>query len=264
MKLNANEERIMIYIREHLEEIPYLSSRELAKRVYSNPTSIMRLVKKLGFVSYNDFKVNIVSTLKDHPAITKEIQSNEDVLSLVSKVAKIQTQALQQTKETLNTMILQQVLTCLKKAGSIDLYANDTNASLAQYAKHLFFLAGKLSHVYDQDDLQLQASLLSTPDQAAIFISKYAKNSHLLTAARQLKQAGVPTIALTSSADNPLAKACQFHLVVPFAFTHQKISELDFYIGAQYYLHLCYVYLYSQSYEQALQLEKDFDLLFWK
>ena len=56
MKLNANEERIMIYIREHLEEIPYLSSRELAKRVYSNPTSIMRLVKKLGFVSYNDFK----------------------------------------------------------------------------------------------------------------------------------------------------------------------------------------------------------------
>ena len=53
-KLNENDLFIARYILEHSEEIPLLSSHQLAKETFTSPTAIIRFVKKLGFESYND------------------------------------------------------------------------------------------------------------------------------------------------------------------------------------------------------------------
>ena len=47
--LNDNENYIIEYIIEHIDEIPHISSRELGRRTYTSSTSVIRLIKKLGF-----------------------------------------------------------------------------------------------------------------------------------------------------------------------------------------------------------------------
>ena len=64
--LNENEQQILKYITQHIDEIPTLSSRELARRTYTSSTAVLRCIKKLGFQnSVNNFVSLIyITTLK--------------------------------------------------------------------------------------------------------------------------------------------------------------------------------------------------------
>lgn len=57
--LNENERQLLQYISEHLEEVPSLLSRELARHNFMSSTAVLRCIKKLGFQNYNDFNLNI-------------------------------------------------------------------------------------------------------------------------------------------------------------------------------------------------------------
>lgn len=67
------EKMISDYIVENSEEVVNMSSRELARKTLTNSTTIIRFIKKLGYHSYNDFKVNLLYDLKN------EIYSKEDL-----------------------------------------------------------------------------------------------------------------------------------------------------------------------------------------
>ena len=88
-KLNENDLFIARYILEHSEEIPLLSSHQLAKETFTSPTAIIRFVKKLGFESYNDFKLNIHSFLNQYYLSNMHIQSHENLYSVKNKLTEI-------------------------------------------------------------------------------------------------------------------------------------------------------------------------------
>ena len=46
VNLNGNEKQILQYITEYIDDVPYLSSRELARRTYTSSTAVLRMVKK--------------------------------------------------------------------------------------------------------------------------------------------------------------------------------------------------------------------------
>ena len=88
-KLNENDLFIARYILEHSEEMPLLSSHQLAKETFTSPTAIIRFVKKLGFESYNDFKLNIHSFLNQYYLSNMHIQSHENLYSVKNKLTEI-------------------------------------------------------------------------------------------------------------------------------------------------------------------------------
>ena len=55
-KFTEREKMIAAYILENSEKVIHMSSRELARNTFTNATTIVRFVKKLGYSSYNDFK----------------------------------------------------------------------------------------------------------------------------------------------------------------------------------------------------------------
>lgn len=77
-KLNENDLFIIQYIIEHSEEITSYSSHQLAKETYSSPTAIIRLVKKIGFKNYNDFKKN----LSNIPIVERIAMTTTNVLKI--------------------------------------------------------------------------------------------------------------------------------------------------------------------------------------
>lgn len=97
-KLNENDLFIIQYIIEHSEEITSYSSHQLAKETYSSPTAVIRLVKKIGFENYNDFKLNIHTLLNKYTLSNMRIMSNEDLYTIKNKLAEIEIGIINQTK----------------------------------------------------------------------------------------------------------------------------------------------------------------------
>lgn len=58
------EVEIAHYILNHGEDVLNLSSKELAKRTYTSPATIVRLCRKLGLEGYNDFKIKYSAELQ--------------------------------------------------------------------------------------------------------------------------------------------------------------------------------------------------------
>lgn len=263
-KLNENEKMIVQYLLNHLDEIPYLSSRELARRTYTSSTAIIRFIKKLNYESYNDFKIHIVSDLKNMDNPNPSIMSNEDMLSLVNKISDIEITIIQKTKDMLSMNELNKIISLMNQYQYIDIIANDTNASIGEYASHLFFSVGKIVNVYHHSDKQLLLALNVPQDHIVLMISKYGKNEHMNKVAMLLRKRGIHTIALTTHMDEGLASQCQYSLYGWVEDSFDKLKDTVFYISLKYILDLMYVILFSQNYDNTIQLEKLYDSIFFK
>lgn len=261
---SENEQMIVIYMLEHLEDIPHLSSREFAKRTYTSATSIIRFVRKLGYQHYNDFKYNIVSMMKNIDLGNNDVLSNEDILSLSQKINQLEISALQKTKECLSLTDLQAVIQDISTKDIIDIYAYDTNAKIAEYAAHLLSNMGKFVQVYQETDLQINHALHVKSDHVVFIISKHARNTYLLDIAKTLYRRRIPLIVITQAHSNDLCSYAQFVLHTPFETQAQKINELIFFTSVKYIFDLIYALLFSMSYDKSERYEALYNQIFFK
>lgn len=261
--LSDNEKSIAIYMVEHLEEIPQISSREFARRCYTTATSIHRFIKKLGYKNYNDFKYNIVTSLKNLQVENYSIVSNEDILSLIHKISQLEVESIEQTKEKLSINQFQNIIQLLTKTKCIDIIANDTNARIAQYASHCLAIVGKIVNVYHEVDLQLQLALNVPQDHIVIIISKHALNKRLLKTTALLNKRHITTIAITSK-DNQLSKQCRYTLFAPFIESDIRMNEIEFFTSTKYLFDLMFGILLSKDYEKSMKLAKIYNDIFFE
>lgn len=260
IKLTQNEENIITYIIEHSDEIPNLSSRELARRCYTTATSIMRLVKKLGYKDYNDFRYNAINYFKNLPSEDFQISSNENALSLLNKIAQIEVETIQKTKEMISLPQLQDVVELLNNTIYIDIIASDTNKEIARYFSHYLYSVGKIASVYYDSDKQVHLSLNIPKDHVVIVISKYARNEELLQTVKLMKNKVIKTILLTGNRESELSKWCDITLSTPMDGDLEVIddSELQlknmvFHTSIKYIFDVLYTLLFSIDYENSYQ-----------
>lgn len=255
-KLNENEKMIVKYLVDNLDQIPQLSSRELARRTYTSSTAIIRFIKKLGYQSYNDFKLHIVSDLKNLKLSDNSIVSKEDILSLINKMSDIEVAVISQTKEMLSIDVLNHISVLLNQYQYIDILASDANATIAKYASHILWRTGKIVQVFLESDLQQMMSIHIPNDHIVIAISKFGTQVSILKSVDLLKKRNIPLIAITSNKDSDLAKKCQYVLYGVIEDTAYKLSDIVFYISLKYLFDLLYVMIFSQNYEDTIQLDK--------
>lgn len=263
-KFNENEQIIVQYMIDHLEDIPKLSSRELARRTYTSSTVIIRFIKKLGFENYNDFKLNIMSYLKNLKVPTTSIFSNEDMLSLVNKVSDIQKGTIQNTKEQMSLTLLSEITNLLSQSCYIDIIANDANVYFAEYISHLLWSLGKVVNVYYESNKQLYLSLNAPSDHVVIIISRHGKTKHVINTAMTLKKRKIKMIAITTQDDDKLLHICPLTYKIVTPDISVNLRDMIFFTSLKYLFDLIYVTLFSQDYENALQIENVYNEMFNK
>ena len=190
---------------ENLDVLPKLSSRKLAEKTYTSPTTIVRFVKKLGYQNYNDFKYNIISKLKNSDE-ESQIKVHEEALSVLNKVEKMQKEAMNDFKSKISIETFQEIINVCDQYQYIDIIANDCNAILGKYALHYLSSLGKIVHVYYETNQQIYASMNVPTDHLVIIISKYALHETLLNCALTLKRRRIKTLAITNHHENTLSK----------------------------------------------------------
>lgn len=254
-KLNENDLFIIQYIIEHNEEITSYSSHQLAKETYSSPTAVIRLVKKIGFENYNDFKLNIHTLLNKYTLSNMRIMSNEDLYTIKNKLAEIEIGIINQTKEQLNSNIFNEVMTMISRNKYIDIIANDANAAISEYGSHILSSVNKIVNVYHNGNKQLWLSLNVSSDHTVILISKFGRTKHLLKIADTLKQRHIPFIIITTDKTKDLSNKSPYVL---YGINHEDLNNLKdmtFYISLKYIFDLIYTALFSYDYKEAKELD---------
>ncbi|MEY8437796.1 MurR/RpiR family transcriptional regulator [Atopobiaceae bacterium 24-176] len=262
-ELTENERMIAGYVLDHPEEVARMSSRELARRTYTNPTAVLRFSRKLGFDNFNDFKVNIVSDLKRARMDGVRVRPTDAPVAVCDKMAHLNARIVEETKRKLSMRTLRQVASLIEGAAAVDFFATDLNAAVASYATHILCLAGKLCCVLDTLDRSVYSALVAPADHVAFLVSKSGMDRTLLEVADVLKGRHVPTVAITASPNAPLAGRCD-HVLEAFYFTRsERFGEMVFGTSCKYLYDTLFAMVYAGSTERVEALARSYDALYY-
>lgn len=196
--LNENEEKILSYLLENKQQLKDLTIREIANKFFTVPNTIVRMCKKLGFTGFQQFKEEVVFTLKVEESLG-EISPLDDVIV--------------KTKQLLNPEVLNEIIESIYNARNILFFAVGLSRSPAEDFGERLKIIGKPNQTFVDPHIMKYSAELMHPEDLAVAISLSGReNSNVYAAASRAKAVGAKTISITGFSSNPLANLTDYQL----------------------------------------------------
>ncbi len=260
-RFSSTEQVVIKYILGHPKEIVDLSIRELAERTFTSSAAIFRLCQKLNLKGYNEFKIKFISEVnrvspEECVIIERPITDKDSPEAIVRKMAALEVEAIEETKNEVDMKQLLRVADWLAKAKIIDIYAYDQNHSLAQMAAYNLLQIKRIVIVNSAMNSQYMQALNSDETHVAVIISRTGENKRLIEVAKILKQKKVKIILLGTAKNSTLAELADELLYVANSVEYLDLGGMIFSVGVRYYQDVLFSLLLSRNYQG---LEKFYD-----
>src|SRR5712664_2344738 len=144
-QLSAKRQEVIRPILEHPREYVLLSVRAMAKRLQTDPATIVRIVRGLGFASYRDFQHHLHELSLAFATSLDTMQSGGRDVSMPAHVRESLEQDLKNVQGLKNSLDARRLVSLAKRfyeARRIVLLAGDLAVSLAQYLEYQISLLG--------------------------------------------------------------------------------------------------------------------------
>lgn len=263
-KFNETQKQVCQYILEHSEEVPMMSARTLAKYTYTNASTIVRFVKKLGYENYNDFKVHLVHDLKDYHSHDVTIQEKEMSIAVIDKISELEKNIIEKTKNQLSVQQLERVAQHIQRSNYLDFISNDANMCLGDYGCHLFFLTKKITNNYTSTNLQLYLTMTPLKDHTIILLSRMGEDKRIVKVARECQKKGVYTVAIIGRVQSPLAQYCDEVIPAIHIDSFVDFRDMIFQISAQYIFNCLFSLLLSDNYRSIIEFNEAYSDVYEK
>ncbi len=262
-KFSAVEQSVIKYMLDNPKLIVNMSIRELASKTFTSSAAIFRLCQKCGLKGYTEFKVKFISevnrtsdfedgdlqgTVKD---LNRPINGKDDLKSVVKKMAFLEIEAIEETKNEMDYEQLEKIASILDKAKKICLFAFDLNFYIAQETVYHLLQASRCAVCYETANSQLVNALMMNEDEVAILLSRTGENRRLIRTVRVLKERKVRTILLTGNKSTTLAKLCDEVIYVANTEEYLNMGGLIFSIGCRYTLDVLFGILVAYNYKEV-------------
>ncbi|OUQ08205.1 hypothetical protein B5E92_04840 [Erysipelatoclostridium sp. An15] len=256
------EKMISDYIVENSEEVVNMSSRELARKTLTNSTTIIRFIKKLGYHSYNDFKVNLLYDLKNE-IYSKEdlcLDKQENIYTILNKLTSLHERVIFETKKNMNIENIIKISKILNESHEINFFATDANKAIAEYVSHNLFLIGKKSNVYSSMDKILLYNNVSHEDLSSIIvITRQGQDKNIARAMLELKKSGIKTISICSNENSLIVKRADFFIKASYIEGVKEFGEMIYGISVHYILDVLLSLIAANDLEKAVSIYNEND-----
>ncbi|MBU1208478.1 MAG: MurR/RpiR family transcriptional regulator [Proteobacteria bacterium] len=223
-KLTRSQVALAQYILQHGEEVPFLSSAELGKRIHVSDATVTRFCIALGYAGYADLQKDLQKWLQMRLAPSERMEKTprkkgED---LYLEVFNRDIQNLKETSAELRPEQFREVIGILNRARKVFIVGLRSSFGLAVLA-HSHFRSIRNGVTLVESNWGMMPDLLvdiETPDaMLAIGFPRYTRAT--LEVARYAKGRGCQVITITDSILSPLARISDFVI-------QAKISGLGF------------------------------------
>jgi DNA-binding MurR/RpiR family transcriptional regulator len=216
--LSPAERRVAEIVRRDFRAATRFTIAELAARAGVSQPTVTRFCRSVGSSSYNDFKIQLATTLTVAAVyLTSDRVFGDDVGQLAQTVMMNAANAVREGLDQLDTRAVATAIDRLAASRRIDIYGQGGgSAAIVEDAKlRLFRLGIPVSAFTDGHQQRMSAATLR-PGDAVLAISNSGRSKPVVDAVDIARSFGAATIALTRPA-TPLADKAETVIAVTIA-----------------------------------------------
>ncbi len=253
------EQTLVDYMTENPQSLENMTTTALAQITHTNPTSLIRVAKKLGFKGWTDLKEAFLKEWHYLNSNYNSIDANlpfekqDNLLSIANKLATLEHNTIQDTLSLLDYQNLMQAQEKLLKAKEIKIFGSHTNAMISQdFVTKMRRINRNVSIASTFHYIDYEA-YHSTQDTCAIVISYTGENDIMLKCIDMLRERGASIISLTSIGDNTISTLSDVTLhITTREKLYSKIANFTSNTSIIYLLNLLYAVVFTHDYDVNL------------
>ena len=225
---SPTERSIATYFLEAGEALREQSARSIAARLYTAPSTISRLCKRLGYAGYNEFRDDYLDELRYLSSAFADVDANQpfrkgdDTRTIAAKLGALYRETVDDTLQLTDGEALEQAVRIVAGARNVFVHSAGPQSYLAEDFVDKMARIGRRVIVSHKDDTSYFLSGGARSDEAFLVLSYSGETGGALRVARQAKEVGAPVIALTSYGRNTLSELADVTLCVS---TREKLVE---------------------------------------
>jgi RpiR family carbohydrate utilization transcriptional regulator len=209
--LSIKRQEIIRPILEHPREYVLLSVRAMAARLHTDPATIVRIVRGLGFSSYREFQRHLHEVSLAYATSLDTMQSGGGDGTMPSHVRESLEQDLKNLQGLKNSLDAQRLVTLAKRfydARRIVLLAGDLALQLAHYFEYQISLLGLPIFVATSAGRTLHLVRTVNKQDLVIAISFRRGLRQTVEGAQQARVRGAYCVGISDTYVSPLAREC--------------------------------------------------------
>jgi DNA-binding MurR/RpiR family transcriptional regulator len=207
------EKRVAEAILAEPDAIVLASISEVAERSNGSDAAVSRFARKIGYGSFAEFKLALSRDLvSPTQAIYEEVELDDDVETVVAKVAAGNIRAIDDSVRSLDQDTLAEAARRISAANRVGFFGFGGSAIAAQDAMSHFMRAlGSAFHLVDAHEQAIWAAL-SGPGDVLLLASHSGNSRDLVELAALASGAGAFVIAITNHGGSALAEVADLNL----------------------------------------------------
>jgi len=248
--LQQAEKRVADYILGNAKDVPFQSVYTVADTVNVSVASVSRFVRKIGFSSYKNFKVELA---KDSSVIARDmfsaIEPEDTGEQIIKKVFQGNIKSLEDTLKLLETRKLIEVAKILEETKRIIFFGLGISGNVAWQAALRFSHIDLQAEVYtDPIYMTISANRMNSGG-AAVGISHSGRTEVTIEALKVAKSKGAVTVGITNYLESPLAGISDYVLCTSFSENKVKSASLSSHIAQLCIIDALYLVIASKKKE---------------
>ena len=212
---------VVSYINENREVVLERTAMEIAAATQTSDATVVRAIQALGFAGLRELKQTMERWFG--PAITSSEKMLStvnalscDVNSSIDFVLEGHQRACEVLSRPANRAAVAQAVALLSEARQVAIFGIGASGILAEYTGRLFSRIGLPSSVLNRTGFSLAEQLIGL-QRGDVMIMMGQKSPHRkgMTALREARRLGIPTILLTQAVDSRFSQEAQVVIDVP-------------------------------------------------
>ncbi|GAB6189085.1 MurR/RpiR family transcriptional regulator [Marinitoga arctica] len=224
--LTKREKKVADYIIERAPDVIHYSITELANWAEVSETTVYRVIKKLGFTGYQNFKIALAKELSE-PSL--ETNDEEDIFSnFHNKICN----SLNIIYKNLNKKLLNNVADKILQSKKLIFFAVGRSFPVALDSSLKFAALGLPASAYSDPHMQVIVGANLSKEDMVISISHSGYIRDVFKSTQIAKDTGAYTVAITSGVESPLSMVVHDVIYTTPSdpseneFTHDRIGEM--------------------------------------
>jgi DNA-binding MurR/RpiR family transcriptional regulator len=209
-KLTAKRQEVLRPVLEHPRGFVLLSVRDMAKRLHTDPATVIRIVRVLGFANFREFQRHLHDLSIAYATSADTMQAGgaggDGRHSPVSDAIERDLQNLQALKNTLDSARVVELAKRIYEARKIVISAGDLASFLADYLEYHLTLLGLPVYAATNAGRIVHLTRALSKEDLVIAISFRRGLKQTVEGAKQAKHHGAYLVAITDTFLSPLAR----------------------------------------------------------
>lgn len=213
-KFTKTEKKIAKFVIENSENVLKMNISECAEKSGVSEASWVRFSKNIGFKGFHDFRISLAKNISPGSLeISPKLKRGDSNKLIFEKIFNANTHVLNSTFAQLNYGDIDVIVEKFSRAQNIYLFGTGGSYKVVSDAQHKFLKVGLNTISYEDIDLQLMSSVLTTKNDVVIAVSFSGANYNTIRCIENAKKNKAFILSILTAENSPMQKLSDYTII---------------------------------------------------